>query len=196
MTGLERIVEKIAAENKQATDAMLEKTGEQANRILAEARESANAKADRIVDDAKKEADRIVSVAKSQAESVTRKRYLEIRNAVVNDVLSAAYEQIGTFEDEQYFDLLLRLCIRNAEKGEGVLCMNARDLARMPADFEEKINSAIYETGAVQVSRAPIEIENGFVLLYGDIEVNCTLRAVFDERMDALKDLLHPLLFA
>ena len=196
MTGLERIVEKIAAENKQATDAMLEKTGEQANRILAEARESANAKADRIVDDAKKEADRIVSVAKSQAESITRKRYLQVRNAVVNDILSAAYERIEAFDDEQYFDLLLRLCIRNAEKGEGVLCMNARDLARMPADFEEKINSAIYETGAVQVSRAPIEIENGFVLLYGDIEVNCTLRAVFDERMDALKDLLHPLLFA
>ena len=196
MTGLERIVEKIALENKQATDAMLEKTGEQANRILAEARESANAKADRIVDDAKKEADRIVSVAKSQAESITRKRYLQVRNAVVNDVLSAAYERIEAFDDEQYFDLLLRLCIRNAEKGEGVLCMNARDLARMPADCEEKINSAIYETGAVQVSRAPIEIENGFVLLYGDIEVNCTLRAVFDEKMDALKDLLHPLLFA
>ena len=104
--------------------------------------------------------------------------------------------QIGTFDDEQYFDLLLRLCIRNAEKGEGVLYLNARDLAYMPQDFEQSINAAIYETGAVQVSREPKDIENGFVLVYGDIEVNCTLRAVFDERMDALKDLLHPLLFA
>ncbi len=196
MTGLERIVEKIAAENKSATDAMSEQTSEQANRMLASAREQANAKADRIVDDAKKEAERIVSVAKSQAESVTRKRYLEIRNAVVNDVLSAAYEQIGTFDDEQYFDLLLRLCIRNAEKGEGVLYLNAHDLAHMPQDFEQSINAAIYETGAVQVSREPMDIENGFVLVYGDIEVNCTLRAVFDEKMDALKDLLQPLLFA
>ena len=196
MTGLERIVEKITAENKQATDAMLEKTGEQANRMLAEAREDANAKAERVVDEAKKEADRIVGVAKSQAESITRKRYLQVRNAVVNDILSAAYERIESFDDERYFDLLLRLCIRNAEKGEGVLCMNARDLARMPADFEVKINSAIYETGAVQVSRDPIAIENGFVLVYGDIEVNCTLRAVFDERMDELKDLLNPMLFA
>ena len=46
------------------------------------------------------------------------------------------------------------------------------------------------------VSRDAVPIENGFVLLYGDIEVNCTLRAVFDERMDDLKDLLNPLLFA
>ena len=196
MTGLERIVEKTAAENKSATDAMIEQTSEQANRMLASAREQANAKAQRVVDDAKKEADRIVSVAKSQAESVTRKRYLEIRNAVVNDVLSAAYERIAAFDDEQYFELLLRLCIRNAEKGEGVLYLNARDLAHMPADFQDSINAAIYETGAVQVSREPMDIENGFVLVYGDIEVNCTLRAVFDEKMDALKDLLQPLLFA
>ena len=41
-----------------------------------------------------------------------------------------------------------------------------------------------------------MDIENGFVLVYGDIEINCTLRAVFDERMDNLKDLLRPLLFA
>ncbi len=196
MTGLERIVEKIAAENKSATDAMIEQTSEQANRMLASAREQANAKAQRVVDDAKKEADRIVSVAKSQAESVTRKRYLEIRNAVVNDVLSAAYEKIASFDDAQYFDLLLRLCVRNAEKGEGVLFLNARDLARMPADFQDSINAAVYETGAVQVSRTPKDIENGFVLVYGDIEVNCTLRAVFEEKMDALKDLLQPLLFA
>ena len=196
MTGLERIVEKIAAENKAATDAIIEEATEQANRLLSSAREDAAAKAQRVTDDAKQEADRIVDVAKSQAESITRKRYLQVRNAVVNDILSAAYEQIESFDDATYFDLLLRLCVGNAEKGEGVLYLNARDLARMPQDFEERINAEIYERGAVQVKHEPKEIENGFVLVYGDIEINCTLRAVFDERMDALKDLLHPLLFA
>ena len=73
--------------------------------------------------------------------------------------------------------------------------LSAQDLQRLPQDFEDRINAEIYETGAVQVSRTPKEIDNGFVLVYGDIEINCTLRAVFDERMDALKDLLHPLLF-
>ena len=196
MTGLERIVEKIAAENKTATDAVIERAGEQANRLIARAKEDANAKAQRVVDDAKKEADRLVSVAKSQAESITRKRYLQVRNAVVNDVLSAAYEQIESMDDARYFALLLELCIRNAEKGEGVLYLNARDLQRMPQDFEDQINAAVYETGAVQVSKEPKPIENGFVLVYGDIEINCTMRAVFDEKMDALKDLLQPLLFA
>jgi len=196
LTGLERIVEKIAAENKAATDAMIEQTTEQANHMLVRAREDASQKAQKIVDDAKAEADRIVSVAKSQAESISRKRYLEVRNAVVNDILSAAYEKIEAFDDDAYFALLQQLCVKNCEKGEGVLFLNARDLARLPQDFEDSINAQIYENGAVQVSRKPMDIENGFVLVYGDIEINCTLRAVFDERMDALKDLLHPLLFA
>ena len=195
MTGLERIVEKIAAENKAATDAMIAETTEQANRMIATAREDASNKAQKIVDNAKAEADRIVAVAKSQAESLSRKRYLQVRNAVVNDILSAAYEKILTYDDAQYFDLLLQLCIRNCEKGEGVMYLSAQDLQRLPQDFEDRINAEIYETGAVQVSRTPKEIDNGFVLVYGDIEINCTLRAVFDERMDALKDLLHPLLF-
>ena len=95
MTGLERIVEKIAEENKQATDAILEKTTEQANRMLADAREDANAKAARVVDEAKKEADRIVSVAKSQAESITRKRYLQVRNAVVATAPSPSCDDVG-----------------------------------------------------------------------------------------------------
>ena len=77
-----------------------------------------------------------------------------------------------------------------------MLFLNARDLARLPQTFEEQINTAIFERGAVQVSKTPMDIENGFVLVYGDIEINCTLRAVFDERMDNLKDLLRPLLFA
>jgi len=196
LTGLERIVEKISAENKQTSDEIVARATEQANLLLSRARQEANEKAQNVIDDAKKQADRIVGIAKSQAESITRTRYLQVRNAVVNDVLSAAYEQIESFPDKDYFDLLLRLCVRNAEKGEGVLFLNARDLARLPQTFEEQINTAIFERGAVQVSKTPMEIENGFVLVYGDIEINCTLRAVFDERMDELKDLLRPLLFA
>ena len=98
--------------------------------------------------------------------------------------------------DEDYFALLHKLCVKNIEKGECELFLNARDLKRLPADFEDSINSAVYETGAVHVSLQPKDIENGFVLVYGDMEVNCTLRAVFDSSMDQLKDLLGPMLFA
>ena len=162
MTGLERIVEKISAENKQVSDEIIANATEQANQLLARARQKANEKAQSVTDDARKQADRMIGIAKSQAESITRTRYLQVRGAVVNDVLSAAYEQIESFSDKDYFDLLLRLCVRNAEKGEGVLFLNARDLARMPQTFEEQINTAIFERGLFRGARAPRDNADGY----------------------------------
>ena len=39
-------------------------------------------------------------------------------------------------------------------------------------------------------------MDGGFVLLYGGIEENCTVRALFDARREALQDQVHALLFA
>ena len=73
--------------------------------------------------------------------------------------------------------------------------MNGYDLARLPEDFELKINSEVFEKSAVYISKQAVDIENGFILSYGKMEINCTLRAIFDEKMDSLKDMLSPFMF-
>ncbi len=196
MTGLDKITQKIAEESRAKVEAILAEANAAATQILADGRTAADETADKIIADATAEANRITSAARAKAESITRTKYLEVKNAVVNDVISAAYEAVEHMSDEDYFALLHKLCVKNIEKGECELFLNARDLKRLPADFEDSINSAVYETGAVHVSLQPKDIENGFVLVYGDMEVNCTLRAVFDSSMDQLKDLLGPMLFA
>ena len=65
--------------------------------------DKAKKEADKIIESAKAEADKKVAIAKSTAESITRNRYLEIRNAILNDVISAAYLEIEKFSDEKYF---------------------------------------------------------------------------------------------
>ena len=135
------------------------------------------------------------AVSKSTAESITRNRYLEIRNAILNDIISAAYLEIEKFSDEEYFAMLKKLCIKNVQTGECEMHLSGYDIGRLPDDFEMSINSEIYEKGAVHISTTPADIENGFILSYGDIEINCTLKAVFDENMDSLKDMLSTALF-
>ena len=196
MTGLDKITQKIAQESREKIDAVLAEANRAAAQILADGRTEADAQANRIIADANDEANRITAAARAKAESLTRTKYLEVKNAVVNDVIAAAFEAVEQMDDEAYFDLLYKLCVKNIEKGECELFLNARDLKRLPSDFEDRINGAVYETGAVHVAKQPMPIENGFVLVYGDMEVNCTLRAVFDASMDALKDLLSPMLFA
>ncbi|MGN1442356.1 MAG: V-type ATP synthase subunit E [Acutalibacteraceae bacterium] len=196
MTGLEKIIEKIAEDSAEECKNIISQAKEQADQMIADARNEARKKANKITDEAKAQADKKLAVSKSGAESITRNRYLSVKNAVVNDIISAAYEEIEKMSDEDYFDLLYKLCIKNVETGECVMRLNAKDLRRLPAGFEDRINGAVFEKAAVQVSKKPYDIENGFVLIYDDFEINCTLRTVFDSEMDKLKDILSRKLFS
>ena len=195
MTGLDRIIEKIEEQSKQNCNAILNEASAEVKKIISEAREKANKQSDEIIAKAKAEAKKIEAVAKSSAESITRNRYLEIRNAILNVIISAAYLEIEKFSDEEYFAMLKRLCIKNVLEGECEMHLSGYDIGRLPDDFEMSINSEIFEKGAVRISYTPADIENGFILHYGDIQINCTLKAVFDENMDRLKDMLSTALF-
>lgn len=195
MTGLDKIVGRIASDSAQECVDILNEAKAQAEKIVADAKNSARQKANGITNEARLLADKKIAVSKSSAETITRNRYLSVRNAVVNDIISAAYEEIEKMSDEKYFDLLFKLCVRNVETGECNMRLCEKDIKRLPTDFEDKINATVFEKAAVQVSKEPIDIENGFVLVYDDFEINCTLRAVFDENMDKLKDILCHTLF-
>lgn len=195
MTGLDKIIEKILLQSQENCNAILNDASAQVKKIISEAREKANKESSDIIAKANAEAKKIEAVSKSSAESITRNRYLEIRNAILNDIISAAYLEIEKFSDEEYFDMLKRLCIKNVLEGECEMHLSGYDIGRLPDDFEMSINSEIYEKGAVHICVTPGDIENGFILTYGDIEINCTLKAVFDENMDRLKDMLSTALF-
>ena len=195
MTGLEKIVEKIAAESLEKCNSIISDAEKKSDELIAENRARANRDGEAIVAEGRAKAKKINLSAKAKAESITRTKYLEVKNAVVNDIIAAAYEKLDSMDSDSYFDFLLNLCAKNAADGEGIMYLSERDLDRLPEDFEEKVNSLIFEKGALMISKTPGKLENGFILVYGDMEVNCTLRAVFDEKHDLLKDLLGKALF-
>lgn len=195
MTGLEKIQEKILAQADENCGRIIAAANEEAKAILIKARQTAAEASANIIKDAERLSERKNLLARSGAEAITRNRYLEVRNAIINDIISAAYEEIEKFSDEEYFDMLRKLCIKNVSSGEFIMYLNSSDLARLPDDFEDSINSVIYETSAVYIKKEPVEIDNGFILKSEGIEINCTFRAIFDESMDNLKDMLNRELF-
>ena len=195
MTGLEKIQEKILAQSKTVCDEIIASANEEAKNILINARQKASELTDEIIKNAESVADRKNILAKSGAEALTRNRYLEVRNAIINDIISAAYEEIEKFDDEEYFDMLRKLCIKNITPGEYVMHLNSIDLARLPDNFEDSINSVIYEKAVVYIKKEAANIENGFILSGDGVEINCTFKALFDENMDNLKDMLNSFLF-
>lgn len=195
MTGLEKIKEKILAQSKADCDLIIAKANEEAKSILINARQKAAELSNEIIHQAELLSEKKNVLAKSGAESITRNRYLEVRNAIINDIISAAYEEIEKMTDEEYFDILRKLCVKSIAPGEYTMHLNSVDLARLPDDFEDSINSQIYETAAVFIKKEAADIENGFILSGNGVEINCTFRAVFDEHMDNLKDRLNRELF-
>ena len=72
--------------------------------------------------------------------------------------------------------------------------LNAADLARLPAGFEDRLNKAVGR-GHITVSKTPCDLPDGFLLVYGGIDVNCTFDALFEAEADALQDIAGGLLF-
>ena len=84
---------------------------------------------------------------------------------------------------------------RWAQPGDGVLYLNARDLQRLPQGFQEELER-IAPQGKIDLSPQPRQLESGFVLAYGPVELDCTFPALFQEAYDQLRDAAGAILFA
>ena len=79
---------------------------------------------------------------------------------------------------------------------DGEIFFSPADLAKLPEGFADRIEeTAKGRGGSLKISKEGRNIENGFILAYGGIEENCTLRAMFDAKRDELSDKVHRILF-
>ena len=95
-------------------------------------------------------------------------------------------------EPESYFEMLQKLLETYALPQEGTIYFSAADLARMPQKFEDVIEQTAQKKGGhLVVSKEPKDMDGGFVLVYGGIEENCTIRAMFHTKQDELSDVVQ-----
>lgn len=73
-------------------------------------------------------------------------------------------------------------------------CDSQRDLDRVPSGFADRINAALTD-GSVKLSGQSADIDNGFILVYGDIEINCTFRALINEQKDIVREKVCGVIF-
>ena len=92
--------------------------------------------------------------------------------------------------------MLERLIVRNLRSGSGVISLSSRDLGRMTADFEKKLSEKASEKcGTVSISKEPADIQDGFILTYGNISENCSFSAMIETDREDIKDLASRELF-
>lgn len=196
MTGLEKITSQIQEEAKDSAAKKLEAAKKEADEILAEAKKACEAmEAEAAEKDALLKTN-YESRAKSSAEQQRRTALLRAKQEIIADVIEEAYVTLKKKDAKGYFLTMEKILKTYALAEDGEIYFSKEDLVRMPAGFEKKIEAAAKEKGgSLVLKKEPKAIADGFVLVYGGIEENCTLRALFDAKRDQLQDQVNAILF-
>lgn len=196
MTGLEKITAQIQEEAKASAARTIEDAQKEADAVLAKAKDECAAMEAEAAEKNAAFKTNYDGRVKSSAEQQRRTALLRAKQEIISEVIEEAYDSLKKEDDKGYFLMMEKILKTYALAEEGEIYFSAEDLDRMPADFEKKIKAAAKEKGgSLVLKKEPKAIPDGFVLVYGGVEENCTLRALFDAKKDTLQDKVNAILF-
>ena len=190
MTSSEKILAGIAEEAKAQADKINSDAEKQAAEITAAAKTEAETEAGKIKADAEKKAELIINSGKSSAELLKRDTALNCRRELIEKALVAVADTVNAYGDKDYFDFLLTLIKKEKLNDKGEVYLSVKDKVSNITDFKSEL-SALNLT----LSDTFADINGGFILKYGDIQINGELSALIHEKRDVLTDELNKALF-
>lgn len=190
MTSSEKILAGIAEESKAQADKINSDAEKQAADIIAAAKAEAETDAEKIRADAEKKAELIINSGKSSAELLKRDTALNCRRGLIEKALNFVADTVNAYSDKDYFDFLLTLIKKEKLNGKGEVYLSVKDKARDTAAFKSELSAL-----DLTLSDTFADINGGFILKYGDIQINGELSALIHEKRDVLTDELNKALF-
>ena len=190
MTSSEKILAGIAGEAKTEAEKITAEAEKQAAEITAAAKAEAETDAEKMRADAEKKAELIINSGKSSAGLLKRDKALNCRRGLIEKALIAVADTVNAYGDKDYFDFLLTLVKKEKLNGKGEVYLSVKDKARDIAAFKSELSAL-----DLTLSDTFADINGGFILKYGDIQINGELSALIHEKRDVLTDELNKALF-
>lgn len=197
--GVERITRRIRGDAQDKADAILAEASQKADRIKADAESTAAEKRKRIMEQAAKEAEeqkrRIVGVALLDA----RKELLAAKQELIEEAFRQSLEKLANLEDQAYYRILKDMLLTQVRTGSETVILSPRDQERIPAGFWLEIKEALKRAGKkgeLAPSGETREIQGGFILQAGGVEINCAFKSLLETQRDEIEPAVAGLLFA
>lgn len=188
MSGLDKIISRLESDCDAECSAIESEALAKAHVILTDEEKACKAECDKIIADAQKEAELIARKAASSASLSAGRMMLEAKIGVIDETIEAAVNKLRALDTESYFSVLAHLAKKYALPGVGTMFLSVQDLERMPESFPDSLENVL-------ISRAPADIKDGFLLKYGDIDVNCTFESMLNAAREDLKAVAGEILF-
>jgi len=196
MSGLDEILNIIDEQQKETERNIMNA----AEKRIREINEDTAVKAERAyidhIERAKVKAEHDFMTSCTTVDSFFRRKLLEYKVSCIDRAVEAAIEKLRDLPDQEYFDMMLRLIKRELRSDSGIVSFGSKDLSRLPADFKDRLSAEASKLGgSITLSSEPADIEDGFILTYGNISENCSFRAVVESERESVRDTAAKALF-
>lgn len=196
MNGIDKIISKINDDSAARCAFIIDKAQKECDEIIAKAKADGEKFEAELIENAEKNAASVIAMANSGAAQISRQNLLAARVNLISDTLAKLLDRMKNLPEDEYFSALIKLASENAMSGRCTAKLSSDDNKRIPDGFGDKLAAALKEKGAECVLSAdPAGIGSGILLIYGDIEVNCSFDALIEEKSDYLKAKIGEIIF-
>ncbi|MEG1441208.1 MAG: V-type ATP synthase subunit E [Oscillospiraceae bacterium] len=191
MSGLEKILGQIQEEAQIKANEIIKKANSESDKIISDAQDSAKKFINTATEKAENRAEDVVKRAESAAELEAKQGVLKKKQELIDSVINDAYEYLIKLDDDAYFELIMRMIDGLSLEKTSEIIFSEKDKKRIGL----KLKVALELKKNVVIYKETREFDGGFIICYGDIEENCTFKALFNESREALKDTVNSALF-
>lgn len=196
MAGIEKMTEAIIADAKQEADSIISKAQSAANDEKDKAFEEISKESGRMSENLDRELEDFRARAESARDLARRRMILEKKQEIIARMVEKIRLSLHDAESDNYFSQIYKMFEKYCRPEEGTMHLNSKDLGRVPSDFSTRIESiAKSKGGSVKIAQQPAPIEDGFVLVYGGTEENCTFRSLIESEKESLYDEINRMLW-
>jgi len=195
MSGLDNILTQIINDAQTAASTRVSRAEKEAQAILVRKQEEATQEVSVLLAAEKAALDLLAAKSRSSAESESKKRLLEERVALIDEVLAIARTRAMSLSPSENEQMIERFVRSHASEltDDCQLILNARDLSSISDDFSKRIARI---SAGIRISDRPGDFEAGCILRCGPIEYNGTVDAIIYEHLDEIRDLINRHLFS
>ncbi|MBH1942353.1 V-type ATP synthase subunit E [Mobilitalea sibirica] len=198
MTGLEKILKAIEEDAKAAAAKVISEAEKEATEIMNEAKAQADKNSAEIARKSDADVKELLKRADSAAKLQEKKLILDAKQQNIGKVIESARTSLLNLPDKEYFDVIIRMVQKFALGGQsGEILFSSKDYKRIPKNFDTMIKEALTDKkgASLTVSKEVRSLDGGFVLVYGDIEENCSFDALFSAAKEDLQDKVNAFLY-
>lgn len=198
MAGLEKILDDIRRENDEIITNIKNEARETAQKLIDDKTLELEERKKFVYKKIEKVINLDLEKGASSAISHKRKLILEEKQKQIKEVVEKSKEYIKNLPKEEYIEFFSKVAISRAHSENGVIRLNKTDNERFGQEFVDRINQKLTENskGTLTLDSNPTNEKTGFVMIYNDVEENCSIEAIFSEKSELIADKMNSFLFA